>query len=109
MNGIRDQATALRWVNKHIQSFGGDPKQVTIFGESAGGESTCVLTVSPLAKGLMHRSVVQSGPCNARRVDGWGPETQQYGLTGTKSLLRQFKKDDVDGLRSLPAHSIQWT
>ena len=61
-NGFRDQVMALKWVNKHIGPFGGDPESVTIFGESAGGWSVSNLVVSPLAQGLFKRAIVESGP-----------------------------------------------
>lgn len=64
MNGIGDQITALRWVQQHIRSFGGDPETVTLFGESAGAGSICSLLVSPRAKGLFTRAIMESGPCN---------------------------------------------
>lgn len=59
--GNLDQIHALKWVRDNIANFGGDPANVTIFGESAGGVNCSVLALSPLAKGLFHRMISQSG------------------------------------------------
>ncbi|XP_077452093.1 fatty acyl-CoA hydrolase precursor, medium chain [Stigmatopora argus] len=59
--GLLDQIEALRWVQKHIENFGGDPASVTIFGESAGGVSVSLLLLSPLSNGLIHRAIAESG------------------------------------------------
>jgi para-nitrobenzyl esterase len=56
-----DQIAALQWVKKNAAAFGGDTSNVTIFGESAGGASVNVLMISPLAKGLFHKAIVESG------------------------------------------------
>jgi para-nitrobenzyl esterase len=59
--GVLDMIEALRWVQKNIAAFGGDPANVTVFGESAGGHDVFALLASPLAKGLFQRAIVQSG------------------------------------------------
>src|SRR5512137_2379399 len=59
--GLLDMIAGLQWVKKNIAAFGGNPKKVTIFGESAGGIAVSMLCASPLAKGLFHGAVSQSG------------------------------------------------
>ena len=59
--GILDQIEALRWIRKNIEAFGGDPDNVTVFGESAGGGSVSLLPMIPMAKGLFRRVIAESG------------------------------------------------
>jgi len=63
--GLLDQVLLLEWVRENAREFGGDPSNVTVFGESAGGGSVCHLVASPLAGGLFHRAVIQSASCPA--------------------------------------------
>ncbi len=62
--GLMDQQAALRWVQRNIASFGGNPRNVTLFGESAGGLSTLSQVASPQARGLFERAIVESGSYN---------------------------------------------
>ncbi|KAL3286185.1 hypothetical protein HHI36_000696 [Cryptolaemus montrouzieri] len=59
--GFKDQVMALKWIQKNIKNFNGDPNNVTIFGESAGASSVHLLMLSPSAKGLFHKAIAQSG------------------------------------------------
>jgi para-nitrobenzyl esterase len=61
--GLLDQQAALQWVKRNIRWFGGDPQQVTIAGESAGGFSVCAQLTSPAALGLFRAAIIESGPC----------------------------------------------
>ena len=76
--GLRDQVAALDWVRANIRGFGGDPNNVTLFGESAGGNAVTTLLTTPSARGLFARAIAQSPPPNAvytkEHSDGWAAE-----------------------------------
>lgn len=59
--GSLDQIAALQWIRENIEAFGGDPENITVFGQSAGGESTHTLITSPLTKGMISKAIIQSG------------------------------------------------
>lgn len=77
--GIRDQIAALNWVQENIANFGGDPDNVTIFGESAGGMSVGTLLSSPKTKSLFHKAIPQSGAAhNSSSVDSATKIAEQF-------------------------------
>jgi len=99
--GTLDQVAALKWVKQNIASFGGDADNITIFGESAGGWSTCTLTASPLAKGLFKRTIIESGACEESR----SPEAA-YEI-GKKSFAAVgCKPGDIGCMRKIPADKL---
>jgi len=90
--GLADQEAALRWVRRNAAAFGGDPGNVTLFGESAGGVSTCSLLSAPGAAGLFQRAIVQSGPCglNWPYTPTWGPIDDASARAYARTVERQL-------------------
>ncbi len=85
--GTLDQIEALRFVRDHISAFGGDPGNVTIFGESAGGRNVFTLVLSPLAGGLFHRAIAQSGSAGLTPTDEAGQAMGRGGPDNTSSRI----------------------
>ena len=99
--GVMDMIAALEWVRDNIAAFGGDPEQVTLFGESAGGVGVTQLMVAPSARGLFARAVVQSGL--GRQRGATLAETQARGETWARDAGVQ---PTAEALRSVPAERL---
>jgi len=110
--GLLDQIAALEWVKENIGGFGGDPENVTIFGESAGAVSVCCLMVTPLSKGLFHRAIAQSGGVSGihrklREATGKTPALEEEGIRIEARLeLGGEVEDWLVALRAIPAERI---
>lgn len=98
-----DMIASLQWVQRNIAEFGGDPGNVTIFGESGGGSKVSVLMASPLAKGLFHRAICQSGTSVGSL---WPSLTLDTLEERGEQLFDRLGVDSLEGARALPWEDI---
>ena len=100
--GQLDQITALQWVRENVALFGGDPNNVTIFGESAGGAAVSTLMAMPPAKGLFNRVISQSGAAHP----GW--YHPKSGIRGAERIMNalDIKGFDIEALKKVPTQKI---
>jgi para-nitrobenzyl esterase len=98
-NGLLDQIAALTWVRDNIERFGGNPDDVTLFGESAGAMSVATLLGTPEAAGLFHKAIPQSGAAHNVLSATAASETAER-------MLHALEVADVAGLRAAPAQQV---
>lgn len=101
---LLDQRAALEWVRGNILAFGGDPENVTIFGESAGAFDVCFHVASPLSRGLFHRAISESGGCTGRQT------TLEEAQQRTAALIEKVgcggAADSLACLREVPVATL---
>ncbi len=103
--GTLDLVASLEWVRENISAFGGDPSRVTVFGESAGGHNVATLLASPLAEGLFHRAIIQSGSFDSVSL------AVAEGLEGdhannSASIVEALAVADAAALRAVPLEEL---
>ncbi len=108
--GLLDQVAALEWVRDNIANFGGDPENVTIFGESAGGQAVLNLLTAPAARGLFHRAIAQSPSDSGRWLR---LREESVGLRAAQVAGREFAdvtvgagNDQIERLRAMDAEAL---
>jgi para-nitrobenzyl esterase len=104
--GIQDQQAAMKWVRRNISAFGGNPEKVTVFGESAGGLSTLVNLVSPTARGLFHRAIVESGAYLLKQPTLAQAEAAGTNFANVVQCNQPFPADVLTCLRALTVSKI---
>ncbi|XP_060877024.1 esterase FE4-like isoform X2 [Metopolophium dirhodum] len=102
--GMKDQVLALKWVQKNIGTFGGDPKKVTLFGQSAGSASVGLHLLSPMSKGLFHKAIMESAsPLNIWSVSPPGWAKRRVSAISTIAGCPDEPKQMIECLKEIPA------
>ena len=98
--GNADMVAALKWIHKNIAAFGGDPDNVTLFGQSGGGMKVYTLMQTPSAEGLFHKGIIQSGVAN------FPNKALPDGTRIVKALMEELELKDVEELETIPYEDL---
>jgi para-nitrobenzyl esterase len=104
--GLMDQQAALRWVHRNIRAFGGNPANVTIFGESAGGQSVLVQLASPSARGLFAKAIVESGGYADYPLPLAAAEVRGHAFAVKAGCAKRTFRQTAQCLRKLPVSAV---
>jgi len=102
-NGLYDQHTAIQWVKDNISAFGGDPENITIMGQSAGGMSVQQHCLSPLSRGMFHKAVMSSGGGVSKMMGAGSPE-KKYDFW--HAVMERCGCSSLEEFRALPADQL---
>jgi para-nitrobenzyl esterase len=108
--GMLDIVAVLEWVRTHIAMFGGDPNNVTVFGQSGGGGKVATLMAMPAAKGLFHRAIIQSGPFLRALSPEYGEQVAQLVMDElglSKSQIRELQNVPPERLSGAAAEAVK--
>ena len=108
--GTQDLVAALRWVQRNIAAFGGDPGRVTIFGESAGGINVMTLMLTPLARGLFHRAISQSGvlrPMSVAQASHYSDDAEPGHFASAREMVNHWLVQEGRAQDRAAAKAIQ--
>jgi para-nitrobenzyl esterase len=108
--GMLDIVAVLEWIRAHIVAFGGDPGNVTIFGQSGGGGKVAALMAMPAAKGLFHRAIIQSGPFLKALTPDYSQQVAELLIAElglSRSQVKELQKIPVDRLLGAAAEAMK--
>ena len=104
--GLKDQHLALTWIKENVSAFGGDPQNITLFGESAGSASVHYHMLSRKSQGLFHKAIMQSGTALCSWTQTKDPDAKVEMMAKTLNCSGKTSKEIKDRLRKVPCYDL---